>query len=632
MSGGRFVALAILGSLGFVSCKGAQRETSADAPRGATPTAPAAPAAATPTSATLVSAPDGTLFPTGVVLRGDRASLQHFLRYVDTVVGARVRVTYAPQTVYVDRDAAIRALHSATWDGVTWRFDATEPVVQRLRPGSVLLVWGLAIRRVNRVDRDGDEIVVTTQEAQLTDAVTDASISWDAPAHLRQGAIAIRVPRKEDSVKFVGRTRGPSSTASSLRFASLVAQDTTAEDPPALYQQSFKVKVGSYGVAMAYGAAAEDTLNFYAQFGYGEDVEEPVSLPPDLAIAEKYGNKFADWLKKQQEQRDKDAKAAKARVKEIRDEGKITSGNGPGLKSPIPKTSEEQQKQKEEEEDAQAEYEKKYGKPSRNSVDGKPKLPEMPKMPSSWKEGVGTIWKELTARTAFKVTTAGTVTGFKSKGDIQIEGGLLKSARLENPDFHLIADIHWAARIDLAVFAGRTKVEVPVTFRAPLIIGGLPAFFEVGVNALIAPALTSKHATAKGSRHIDFQKGASFTITPSSVSGESGDPDATAEKGEEDGVSSLGVSGLMVALQVPRIALGFGIIGSNITGYYDVVVASNSTHTGATGILHCTHSQVLAGFDVGVSASFLGFPLGDQRKTGPNKKWEWDDPPGMSCK
>src|SRR5262249_31672741 len=54
--------------------------------------------------APLVPAPPGTLFPTGVMLRGDRASLQHYLRYVDTVVGANARITYAPQTVIVDRE------------------------------------------------------------------------------------------------------------------------------------------------------------------------------------------------------------------------------------------------------------------------------------------------------------------------------------------------------------------------------------------------------------------------------------------------------------------------------------------------------------------------------------------------
>ena len=580
-------------------------------------------------------APAGTLYPAGMMLRGDHASLVYFLQNVDTVENAQVSLTYAPATVVITRNGAIRALQSVSWDGVTWRFDAAEPAVQRLKQGSVLLVWGLAIRRVTQVDRAGDVVTVRTEEAQLTDAVTDASIKWDAPAHLLQGAMAMRVPKPADSVHFrAADFRFVPVSRSPFRLAAFVPRDTapadSAADPPALYSESFKLKVGSYAVAMAFGAPSEDALNLYAQFAYGEDAEEPVGLPGELDPAFKYGGKFADWVKKQQEARDKEAAEGKKKAKEIRDETKMTSGTGPGLHSPIPKTTEEQQRQKEEE-DAEAEYEKKYGKPSRSSTEGKPKLPDMPKVPTSFKDALGSAWKELAARTAIKVTAEGSVTGFRSKGDIEIRGGSLEHASIENPDFHLQGDIMWSARIDEAVFAGHTHVEVPVTYRVPMIVGGLPMFLEIAVNAQIQPALTSKKATAVGQRHIDFRKGASLQITTSSVSGEEGEADASAEKGPEERITGLGVSGLMIALQVPRIGLGFGIIGSNLLAYFDVVVASGATFTGTTGIIQCTHEQLVASFNVGISAQFLGFPLGEQRKTGAAKTFEWDDPAGRKC-
>ncbi len=581
----------------------------------------------------------GVLFPAGGMLRGDRASLQHYLRYVDTVADAKVDVTYAPRTVVIGRNAALRSLHSASWDGVTWRFDAEEPAVRRIEVGSVVLVWGLAIRRVTRVAQAGDEIVLTTEEAQLTDAVTDAKITWDAPAHLLQGAMAIRVPKPEDSVRFTKAWFGlPTPRPSPFRLAAFAPQDTApaepdsaAKDPPTLYTESFKLKVGEFGVAMAFGAAAEDALNFYAQFAWGQDAEEPVGLPGEYDPVFKAGGKFEDWVKKQQEARDKEAEAGKKKAKEIRDETKMTSGTGPGVHAPIPKNSNEQQAQKEEE-DAEAEYEKKYGKPSRSSTDIKPKLPAMPKVPSSFADGAKSVWAGLTALTAVKVTAAGTVTGFRSRGDISITGGKLDRAQIEQPEFHLIGDIFWAIRLNEAVLAKHTHLEVPVTFRVPVIVGGLPMFLEVGVNAQIQPALTSRHATASGHRHIDFAKGATLIITPGGVSGEAGEPVAEAQKGPEEKITGIGVSGLMIALQVPRIALGFGIIGSNITGYFDVVVASGSTFTGTTGIIQCSHEQLTANFNVGVSASFLGFPLYQgERKAGPSKNWDWYNPPGHKC-
>lgn len=627
------LALALLA----LACKRAPDATPADS--GTTPGTSAA-------GVDLEPAPPGTLFPAGVMLRGDKASLQYYLRNVDTVTDAKVDISYAPRTVLITRNAAIRSLHSASWDGVTWRFDAEEPAVRRIQPGSVMLVWGLAIRKVNKVEQVGDEIVLATEEAQLTDAVTDAKIAWDAPAHLLQGAMAMRVPKEEDSVQFISASFGaPSSSPSLFRLASLEPQggglgkgagggdeqDSVTKDPPAHYTETFKLKVKKFEVAMAFGAASEDALNFYAQFGWGEEAKEPVGLPGEFDPAFKYGGKFEEWVREQQKKRDKEAAEGKKKAKEIRDESKITSGPGPGLRSPIPKNNEEQQRQKEEE-DAEAEYEKKYGKPSRRSTEGKVKLPEIPKKPSSFKEGAEQAAWGLLNLTAIKITGVGTVSGFRSKGDISITGGKLDHATLENPEFRLQSDIYWAIRIDTAVLAKAVHLEIPVTFRVPLIIGGLPFFLEVAINAQIQPALTSRKATAKGHRHIDFRKGAQVTFTTSEVSGEAGYATAEAQKGPEEKITGIGVSGLMIALQVPRIGFAFGIIGSNLMAYFDVVVASGSTYTGMMGLIQCTHSQLVANFNVGVTASFLGFELyKGTRKAGPSIEWAWDQPEGRKC-
>src|SRR5574341_1513962 len=146
--------------------------------------------------------PGTPLFPSGVVLRGDPAMLHYYLQNVDTVQGASVQVTYRPETVFIPRDAAIRALRGASWDGVEWRFDAAEPVISRLQLGTVMIVWGLAFRRVRQVERQGDELVVRTEPAAFSDAVVDAHISWDAPLDLSQGMVSIAPPKPEDSVSF----------------------------------------------------------------------------------------------------------------------------------------------------------------------------------------------------------------------------------------------------------------------------------------------------------------------------------------------------------------------------------------------------------------------------------------------
>src|SRR5690242_16266012 len=150
----------------------------------------AAPGDAPPNATAATS--DSKLFPPGTVLSGDGPMLRHYLETVDTVEGAQVDVKYAPQTVFIPRDAAIRSLRGATWDGAVWRFAAAEPVIARLQPGSVMVVWGLAFRRVTAVEHIGDELVVRTEPAAFSDAVVDAHISWNAPMNMAQGVVSVQ--------------------------------------------------------------------------------------------------------------------------------------------------------------------------------------------------------------------------------------------------------------------------------------------------------------------------------------------------------------------------------------------------------------------------------------------------------
>jgi len=570
------------------------------------------PAPPPPSSTALAEPPAGTLFPSGVMLQGDRASLQHYLQNVDTVTGATAKITWAPSAVVFTRGAAIRSLHGASWDGVTWRFDALEPAVQRLKPGSVMMLWGLAIRRVVSVAADGDEVVVTTSDAQLTDAVSDAQIKWSAPAHVLQGAMTMRVPKPEDSVRFRAAQLEP---ASPFRFASFTPPDDDSSSPPANYQQSFTIKIGSYAVAVAYGAQSDDAMDYYGQFAMNENADEPVALPPDLKDLGKTAGKFADWAGKQYAADQKTGKEGQKMVKSLKN---------PNLSDAA--AADEAEKY------AEQQYEKTYGKPSRASADTKLKLPEVPKYPKGWKDIPGEMWTGLKGASAIKVTVAGTFYGFRSDGDVAIAGGKLEHASFQNPDFRVVGDLRVAGRIGAAVFSHNNKLEIPVTFRVPLIIAGLPCFYEIAVNALIQPAITGKSSTFKMARHFEFARHARLMVTAGDVGGETGDEDSTKmDQLADESMLGIGVSGLVVALQMPRIAYGFGIVGSDIKAYFDVVVSNGESYTGTTGLIQCRHSQLIAGYDVGITAQFLGMPLGDKRKTGKQWTWDWFDPPGHKC-
>ena len=88
-------------------------------------------------------------------------------------------VTYKPGVVVVDQATVGAALRDMSDDGATFTFDASAAGLDGLKPGAVVLVWGLALRKITSVDAQGTTLVVQTDPAALTDAIQDGTIKWD---------------------------------------------------------------------------------------------------------------------------------------------------------------------------------------------------------------------------------------------------------------------------------------------------------------------------------------------------------------------------------------------------------------------------------------------------------------------
>lgn len=100
------------------------------------------------------------------------------------------QVTYKPDTVEIPHDVATAALKSISSDGVTYTFDASVQALRALVPGKVMLLDGIALRRVESSgDQDG-MFVVTTSFASITDAVQNGHIAWHGPLDFSTGATA----------------------------------------------------------------------------------------------------------------------------------------------------------------------------------------------------------------------------------------------------------------------------------------------------------------------------------------------------------------------------------------------------------------------------------------------------------
>jgi hypothetical protein len=130
----------------------------------------------------------------GHVLRGGNpAALRRYLQTVEEVKATRFNVQWNPATVAIDREAAIRSLRGVSRDGATFTFAAAEPVVAKLKPGSILWVRDLALRKVDGVETRADLTIVHTQVVSLNEAMPNADLAFEAPVPV-QNFILSRPP------------------------------------------------------------------------------------------------------------------------------------------------------------------------------------------------------------------------------------------------------------------------------------------------------------------------------------------------------------------------------------------------------------------------------------------------------
>lgn len=96
-------------------------------------------------------------------------------------------VAYKPGVVIVDQATVSASLLDMSDDGATFTFDAAAKGIDQLQPGAVVLIWGLALRKVTTVDTQGATVVVQTDPAALTDAIQDGTIKWDQTVDFTAG-------------------------------------------------------------------------------------------------------------------------------------------------------------------------------------------------------------------------------------------------------------------------------------------------------------------------------------------------------------------------------------------------------------------------------------------------------------
>ncbi len=99
-------------------------------------------------------------------------------------------VTLTDNTVYIDSLSANSLVRIDSADYIYY-FEGSDPIITNLQAGDILLIHGVALRKVTNVTFNGDETMVETGYATLNEAIRDGEISWNKEINFKNGVIPV---------------------------------------------------------------------------------------------------------------------------------------------------------------------------------------------------------------------------------------------------------------------------------------------------------------------------------------------------------------------------------------------------------------------------------------------------------
>lgn len=555
-------ALVFCVALGIAACSKGDRPVAATSGTGAAP--------ATPGRAPM--------------LHGDSAGIRHYLETVDTIVGATFDVTWNANTVRLDRTTTLRSLRQASSDGTTFTFTSDEPAIRGLKPGQVLLVWGIALLRVTSIEPVDGYMVVQGTPASLPEAMDQAHIAWTTPARFDEEMLVEKVLEPDPVPVSLGPTvRSPWLLAG--WHAPSADEAVGLADPPVDsagkapsgggYTNKASGDIGGFGfeVAYAFGNGALD-FELEASKGKSGTSEAGPGEARENAAQDKSLKKAHEDIEAGRPANGTPALGADA------DPAKLAADAG--IKSK-----------------AAADAWKK----ERSKVDA----------PGAVWGGLmeltsGTLWSIANEQLDLRIKARGHLTGFGTEGDISIANAQHVASQFRISNLDGIVDLSYIAKLgkEQGNWADKFKVSLPITFNIPIIIGGVPFMLQLAMNFMAIPGLSGHYAAMTGKAHLNFS-GTGVIQVGSGNTDASGNFDGGAfivpDRSE---ASSLGVSAVLVAAQFPRVGFGLGLFNSYSIAYIDFVGTASLTDAGKLALLPCLRTQLNAAVGAGVATDILG--------------------------
>ncbi len=589
----------------------------------------------------------------GAPLRGnDPASLRTYLQSVEEVKPTKFKVEWNPATVAIDKAAALRSLRGVSHDGTMITLAADEPAVAKLKPGSIIWIWDIAVRKVDSVQTFGDVTRVHTSVVALTEAMPNAEIEFETPLKLENYYPHRQV---EAPAPATGAFRWRRRTRPDFLLAGLA--DLPPEQLPDPDAVDDKADDDWYDEGMSANGYTGTKNGWTYSIGYqtrpagisvelqarkGDDVgggsDGGKDLIPEYKAIETSRQEIHDAIEKAQQEmrdeekgiRDADADFQQQMAQLLQDQA---NRNNPRYNGPHPPPQVNEYGHPITDQAAQQRLRDQWQK--KHDLELK-KLQATEQILGEWR-----IKKdELEARKrALKVAQgvakqlweiASDNLDARIRGRVDLDGFAAgASLAFTNGDIDLAAthfrNLNGKAYVQLIGRLGKpgnesTKIpvmHVPVSFNVPIPVGGIPFVVQVGGDFLLTLALSGMNASLAADGQVGFKGDGGFTYAKGKASYDtsfsSSEPQITNHQG-----MSPGVSAVVLGVQLPRLGMGLGVFGVSSVAFVDVVNVITMTQSGSVGAgmltPMCKRITYNSVGHVGVQTDVIPLPFGATEK------------------
>jgi hypothetical protein len=224
----------------------------------------------------------------------------------------------------------------------------------------------------------------------------------------------------------------------------------------------------------------------------------------------------------------------------------------------------------------------------------------------------------------------GYVSDFIAASDIDIASGQLVHGGFSAQNLSGQITFTWKA-VAQVVKLSKNLIKLPLNYTIPIVVGGIPFSIGIGCEFLATIGFTSKDTVVGGDTTVNFGPGSEgFTLTKSA---------GMTVAGLMSGIGQIlqsvvptvtvGPLGIVLAIELPRISLGVGVVGTQAGAYVDVVSSTGVTDAGVLGLIPCHDVKLDVTGGAGVSASIFGISFNNLPKTTLfTKTYDLSNPPG----